>query len=75
LSTLIDFPFVITLLIKLLIVTVFPILLYTFGFFEEEEIRRLRKIWTVVVSSRGKPKLLLDSFRQTFLTDESVNPK
>jgi O-antigen/teichoic acid export membrane protein len=75
LSTLIDFGFLASILVKSLIVLAFPISLFVFGFFDEGEINGLKKIWVIVRSTRGSPKALLESVRQTFLINDSVNSK
>ena len=74
-STLVNLGFLASFLVISLIAIAFPILLYFLGFFDEGEIKSLKKIWEIVRSSRGKPKVLLDSVRQSLLINETVNSK
>lgn len=66
-SSVINFGFVVSIMVKLLLFAAFPVLLYFFGFFEDQELKKLTKIWTIVRESRFRPKKILDSIRQDLI--------
>jgi len=67
-ATLIKFGLFLTLLLKILLVLVFPVILYFTGFFENREIDKLVKIWHLVLRARFKPGVILESIRQEIIT-------
>jgi O-antigen/teichoic acid export membrane protein len=66
-STLVNFGLIASLSIKSLLVLAFPVLLYFAKFFEERELQKLLTIWAAVKSSRGNPKVFLDSMKQDLI--------
>jgi O-antigen/teichoic acid export membrane protein len=66
-SSLVSGGLFVSLVIKTLIFISFPIALYTLGFFEERELKKMAKIWVIVKESRCRPKKILDSIRQDLI--------
>ena len=66
-SSFINFGFIVSVLIKMLLFAIFPVLLYFFGFFEERELKKIAKIWAVVKESHYHPKKILNSIRQDLI--------
>jgi len=66
-SNLINFDLLTSLFVKSIFFTLFPVVLYLFRFFEDRELKALRKIWLFFKSSRGNPKTLIELIRQDFV--------
>jgi len=67
-STLVNLGLVGSIMVKSLILALFPFLLYLLGFFEEREVKKLSEIWNFVKSSKGRPRKLIDILKQEFIT-------
>ena len=68
LATLVDFDLVPSLLVKAILLSAFPVLLYLFGFLEENELKKLFQVWGTVKKARFRPKLVWDSIRQEMIS-------
>jgi len=68
LATLIEFGFVLSLVVKVIIFAVFPILLFFLGFFEEGELRKFSQIWDLIKSGREGFGRILDTIKQEVIS-------